>query len=207
VCDTSLANVTAELIWISGGMLAEIDNVVDTLKPQFYSSFVTTPDTAAQAATGRALSSTSSGGSASPPKAGAAVKARTPVLAAYAHAMRTEIDAVVVPVTAASDAFLEAYDAKLAALLNQYGLVGAVGVAGGGSSGANSAKPSQRAAASATATRLAAAPGAAAPSADEVVERRAVGVGAWPSSLVAMAAAACGVALEARRKRAHYSEL
>jgi hypothetical protein len=205
VCDASLANVTAELIWISGGMLAEIDNVVDTLKPQFYSSFMTTPDPAAQAATGRALSSTSSGGSASPPKAGEAVKARTPVLAAYAHAMRTEIDAVVVPVTAASDAFLEAYDAKLAALLNQYGLAGAAGAAGG--SGANSAKPSQRAAASATATRLAAAPGAAAPSADEVVERRAVGVGAWPSSLVAMAAAACGVALEARRKRAHYSEL
>jgi hypothetical protein len=144
VCDTSLANVTAELIWISGGMLAEIDNVVDTLKPQFYSSFVTTPDTAAQAATGRALSSTSSGGSASPPKAGAAVKARTPVLAAYAHAMRTEIDAVVVPVTAASDAFLEAYDAKLAALLNQYGLVGAVGVAGGGSCGRSGGAPRGR---------------------------------------------------------------
>jgi hypothetical protein len=186
-------------------MLAEIDNVVDTLKPQFYSSFVTTDAAAASAGSssgsGRALS-TSSVASFSSPNVNDAMNARTPVLAAYAHAMQSEIDEVVKPVTAASEAFLETYDTKLNALLAQYNLPSVHSAVETDSSSNGGPAPQRVTTTTSTTARL-----ASSSSAEEVVEHRVEGVGSWASSLVTMVAVAAGVALEARRKRAHYSEL
>jgi len=193
--------VTAELIWISGGMLAEIDNVVDTLKPHFYSSFVTTDAAAGGSSGHRAMSTTASAS----PHANAALNGRTPVLTAYAHAMQSEIDEVVKPVTAASEAFLETYDSKLNALLAQYNLPSAKSAAELDSRTVGEPSPRAATATTTATTRLAAASSSA--EEEEVVEHRVEGVGSWASSLVTMAAVAAGVALEARRKRAHYSEL
>jgi hypothetical protein len=97
VCETSLTNITAELIWTAGGILTEIDNVVEALKPRLYMTDAssTSKFTTATANSGAALT----------------------VLDRHGKALQKEIRSAVQPMSAATEAFLASYNAKLDALL------------------------------------------------------------------------------------------
>jgi hypothetical protein len=171
ICSPTLANISSELIWISGGILNEIDNIVDALKPRFYTSDTTVEAKAAKLSSASAVSFAAASASTS----------KTPLLERFSVAMQDEITSVTEPLTAASATFLDTYNAKLDALLESS--MGTKKFAGK----AVTLKAGGRA------TLLAAAP------TEEVVEHESVGIGAWASTLLTMGAVVCGVVLEAQR--------
>lgn len=81
------------MVWMSAGILNEIDNVIDTLKPVFL------PDAAMVKTTPLATTTP------------------TPLLDSFSSSMQGEIESVVKPVKEASDSFLALYDSKLEELL------------------------------------------------------------------------------------------
>jgi len=137
---------------MSAGILNEVDNIVEALKPRFYESDL------AEAPPVRKLAE-------SVPRASAAV------IEAYTAKMHARIAKVVEPLQAGSTVFLKKYDAKLEAAV-------------------------ELAAATRSRSTLASSPSRGV---EKVLDKVEVGVGAWLSSLVTMAAVFAGVFFESRR--------
>jgi len=105
ICPPTLANISSEIIWVSGAILNEIDNIVDSLKPRFYLS----ETVEAKAAK---LSSSNSFAPVVPSKSKS-----TPLLERFSEALQNEVASVTEPLAEASATFLDTYNAKLDALL------------------------------------------------------------------------------------------
>jgi len=97
ICQPALANISTEIIWMSAGILNEVDNIIDALKPKFYLSELSVTPSSKNA----------------------------PVVEQYGEAMAAEIASVVTPIKEASGAFLALYDSKLDTLFASVGLEGA----------------------------------------------------------------------------------
>ena len=168
MCEGSLANITTEVIWMSAGILNEVDAIVDALKPRFYFA-----DEAVEK-----LAQTSGLPGAAGKSASDVTK---PVVARYHDRIHEQVRVITEPVNAATADFVDTYASNLDGLLRA-----AVERA--------AADPTSFAAGTTTTV-------------EDTKDKAHVGISAWASTFVAMAAVLGAAFVQNRRSHFYPDEV